>query len=468
MRSRVEQRRAPAGVAAAAGLLVATGLLLAFFIVMNTVEVEVWIGFAAAIILSLVSIPLLALATRSEPDPWVRAIIVVALGVKLLGSLARYYTQYYFYGGLADAGRYYGTGVEYAERFRFGDFSQIGDRDFIGTPATEYITGLVLTVTGPSAFAAFFVFAWLSFWGLYGFYRAFRLAVPNGDARRYAILVFFLPSLVFWASGIGKEAWVIAFLGLAAYGAAKMFTRNGGYLLTAVGLAGVALIRPHIALLAIVAITGGYVFRARGRRQPLFGPLPQAIGLIVLLAVAFVGLQQVEEFFGSDDEGDGGVVGTAERIIDDTADQTAAGGSEFDAAPVRSPQDLPVGLVTLLFRPFPNEAENAQMLLTAVESLVLMAFFVLSWRRVWGALRQVWTNPYIRMALLYTLGFVIAFAAISNFGILVRQRTQLYPFLLVILAVQPWYGRARRQYEEVVDDVPPVGPDTTPQLSPFD
>ncbi len=451
MRSRVEQRRAPARVAAAAGLLVATGLLLAFFIVMNTVEVEVWIGFAAAIILSLVSIPLLALATRSEPDPWVRAIIVVALGGKLLGSLARYYSEYYFYGGLFDAGVYFSGGLEYAERFRLGDFSQIGDRDFLGTPATEYITGLVLTVTGPSAFAAFFVFSWLSFWGLYGFYRAFRLAVPNGDARRYAILVFFLPSLVFWASSIGKEALIIAFLGLAAYGAAKMFTRSGGYLLAALGLAGVGLIRPHIALLALVAITGGYLIRARGDRPPLFGPVPQAIGLVALLAMAFVGLQQVEEFFGSDEDGDRGVAETAERILDDTADQTARGGSEFDAAPVRSPQDLPVGLVTVLFRPFPNEAENAQMLLTAVESLVLMAFFVLSWRRVWAALRQVWTNPYVRMAVLYTLGFVIAFAAIANFGLLVRQRTQLYPFLLVILAVQPWHGSTRQRLDTFVD-----------------
>ena len=52
--------------------------------------------------------------------------------------------------------------------------------------------------------------------------------MADGDARRYAALVFLLPSLLFWPSSIAKEAWILACLGLAAYGAAKMLTRSGG------------------------------------------------------------------------------------------------------------------------------------------------------------------------------------------------------------------------------------------------
>jgi hypothetical protein len=37
--------------------------------------------------------------------------------------------------------------------------------------------------------------------------------------------------------------------------------------------------------------------------------------------------------------------------------------------------------------------------------------------------------------LVYAAGFVVAFASIANFGILARERVQLLPFFLVLLAV---------------------------------
>ena len=33
--------------------------------------------------------------------------------------------------------------------------------------------------------------------------------LPTGDHRRYALLVFFMPSLLFWPSSIGKESWML-------------------------------------------------------------------------------------------------------------------------------------------------------------------------------------------------------------------------------------------------------------------
>ena len=37
--------------------------------------------------------------------------------------------------------------------------------------------------------------------------------------------------------------------------------------------------------------------------------------------------------------------------------------------------------------------------------------------------------------MVFSIGFIFAFASIGNFGILVRQRVQLYPFLLVLVAI---------------------------------
>ena len=44
-------------------------------------------------------------------------------------------------------------------------------------------------------------------------------------------------------------------------------------------------------------------------------------------------------------------------------------------------------------------------------------------------------RPYATFAFAYTLMFVYAFAAIANFGILSRQRTQVLPFVFVLLAL---------------------------------
>jgi hypothetical protein len=41
----------------------------------------------------------------------------------------------------------------------------------------------------------------------------------------------------------------------------------------------------------------------------------------------------------------------------------------------------------------------------------------------------------VAFALAYTGLFILAFSAIGNFGLLTRQRTQLLPFVLVLLAM---------------------------------
>ena len=54
-----------------------------------------------------------------------------------------------------------------------------------------------------------------------------------------------------------------------------------------------------------------------------------------------------------------------------------------------------------------------------------------------AALKSMRRQPYIAMALLFTGLFVIAFSSIANFGILVRQRSSVLPFFLVLLSVPP-------------------------------
>ena len=202
----------------------------------------------------------------------------MAAGVfKLVGSVVRYYVTFTVYSS-ADATVYHESGARLAGFFRQGDFVvDIGKR-VVGTGFIEIVTGVVYTVTGATKLGGFFVFSWLGFVGLFLFYRAFRIAFPPGDGRRYALLVFFLPSLLFWPSSIGKESWMMFTLGIASYGAARMLAgRHFGLLIVAVGLLGTAMVRPHVSLIFIVALIGGYLLR-RSNRPSLLGPIGKVVG----------------------------------------------------------------------------------------------------------------------------------------------------------------------------------------------
>ena len=55
----------------------------------------------------------------------------------------------------------------------------------------------------------------MAFAGCWLFYRAFQIAVPDGDHYRYAKLIFLWPSLLYWPSSIGKDSWMLLTIAIA-------------------------------------------------------------------------------------------------------------------------------------------------------------------------------------------------------------------------------------------------------------
>ena len=94
-------------------------------------------------------------------------------------------------------------------------------------------------------------------------------------------------------------------------------------------------------------------------------------------------------------------------------------------------------MLSVLFRPFPWEAGNAQALVAAAEGgrCSMAIFVVLAAAASCGCPGSSVRTPYVAFALAYTALFVLAFSSIGNFGLLTRQRTQVLPFVLVLLAV---------------------------------
>lgn len=419
--------------------MTAVAAYIALFVwAMANTSYDWWGALIVGPVLGCLSIPLLGRAARVEPDQWILRVFSLALALKLVAAVALFVIGEQVYDGVVDAGVYAKEGERIAELFRQGIFTVDLGRRFVGTGFTRGLTGAVFAVIGPTQVGGFLVFSWLGFWGLYFFYRAFRVGFPEGDHRRYALLVFFVPSLLYWPSSIGKEAWMILTLGLAALGVARISTRQGGWLLLGLGLLGTACVRPHMSALVCAGLIVAYVLR-RSRRRTALGPVSRVLGLLVVVGVTALVLQHVERFFGIEDEGTS--TGSVDSVLDSTTSQSTRGGSAYAAERVRSPLDVPRATVSVLFRPFPFETHNLQALLASLEGVVLIGLFALGWRRLRDAPRVLWRRPYLAFAAVYAVLFIIAFSSIGNFGILTRQRTQVFPLVLTVLAVPPSLSR---------------------------
>ena len=93
--------------------------------------------------------------------------------------------------------------------------------------------------------------------------------------------------------------------------------------------------------------------------------------------------------------------------------------------------------------------------------MVLFGLMLLSWRQLWALPKTMMRQPYVLYCLVFTLAFIVAFSSFNNFGILVRQRAQLFPFFLVLLTPLGLSAQSEEVTESPARRVPRPRP-TTP------
>lgn len=418
----------------------------AWVVVAGVACVAVYVGFVAVglgesdfeIISATIVVPILLAVTvpvarriaRAEGDSRYTAMILAAFGLKMIGGLLRHYVAYGVYNG-SDASQYHRWGSTLAESYRDLDFGvRVGAVP--GTGFIRAVTGVVYAVVGTSRLTGFLVFSWFGFLGLLLFWRAFRAGLPDGDGRRYFHLVLLLPSMLYWPSSIGKESWMVMVLGVCAYGVARSLSGRPatGLVILAIGAAGVTAVRPHLALVVFNGLVVAFLLRRPRSNSPL-SPIATAMVAVLLLGAGLVLVNRVERFFGVESL-------TAEVVVDqlnEAETHTTQGGSEFTPVQVRSPLDLPLATLTVLFRPLPHEVKNAQAALTAFETMLILGFTLWSLPRFRRAFALLRSSPYVGYCIGFTLTFIVAFSSFGNFGLLARQRVQVLPAYLVLLCL---------------------------------
>jgi len=391
-------------------------------------------------ILTFLAIAIFSRAARTDPEgPLLFQVLVFAWLAKLGAMGFKWYLLFNVYHG-ADTIEYHRAGEQIAALLASGglpDLSQLFGTEFIAL-----VTGLLYLVVPPTLFGAWVAFAFLGSMGMLLHYKAFVVALPGSNRRLFMVLVSLYPSILMWTNALGKDALIAFFLGAAVYGAALLYRRGmgiGSLLWTLVGLAGVLMVRPHVAAIVAAALVAVVLLRPIG--AGLLTPLVRIAGLTLFAVVAVLVVRTSASFVNLEDLSFEGVSG----FLEEEQASSETGTSAFEGGLPTSPQGFALGVVSVLFRPFPWEAHNPLAMISALEGVALMGLILWRFRSVLRTIGGIRRNAYLAFVGVYIGLFVIFFSAISNFGILARQRVQLFPFLFVWLAYQGTRGESGRR-----------------------
>lgn len=391
--------------------------------------------------------PIARRLAASEHDQRLYTIIMLSVALHLLAAPLQIWVVDHYYHGITDYNRYVDQGAILGPRFDHFNFSLTGtNQKFLGAGSVSVFAGVVFAIVGVNKLAAFFVFGWFAFIGSICFFRAFATTFPEASHRRYAYLIFFLPSLIFWTAGASKEAVMYLSLGLAADGAARVLARRrGGVARLAGGIAIGVYVRPQELLLFIAVVCAATLFRPRaqgGSLRPVrFVLLAGAEAALLVVVVAFT--QKISK--------QGAPVFNLTAVA---ANNASVGGSTIPYHP--GPAGFFHDIYAVLFDPTIFNAHSTGQRIASLENLTIIVLLLMSLRRFVRMPRAALIRPYIMACFLDVIGFCYAFASLSNLGLIDRERVLVLPFLLVLVSLPisrrgsppryPWERSRRAQH----------------------
>lgn len=386
-------------------------------------------GLLVLAALFLAAFPCFRLGVRRVDPRFPLALFLAAFCLKMLGATARYWALTDLYHSAGDAVRYLAEGRDVARSLAELDFSFDLDSPE-GTTGMIVLAGILFTVCPVDLLASYYALSFLAFVGSVVFYRAFLLAFPTERAGTYGALLFFLPSILYWPSSLGKDAWVFFASSFVAHGLAALARRPspGAHATLAAGLLLVSVVRPHVAALMVVALVATFALTALGSRAAVRPGFLLSASLLVALGFFFL-TNATQSLLG---------VSLAETRFDELTDfyerrrSFIAGGSQVEIPVVYSLFGPAYALVTVLFRPFPFEAHNPQALASSLETLGWLGIMLARRREFAARLRELPRSPLLGFAALYTVVMILAQTTTGNLGIIARQRVQFLPFLWML------------------------------------
>jgi 4-amino-4-deoxy-L-arabinose transferase-like glycosyltransferase len=383
--------------------------------------------------------------SRAKEDKrFLLQVFVVALLVRVFIGAAIYYFQLQdFFGG--DAYTYDTLGSIVLQAWRSGSSVLMGrvTESEVGY-GMAYFVAVIYWAVGQNMLAVQFANAVLGGATAPVIYLCARHIFHNlRVARISALFVAFYPSLVLWSAQGLKDGPMVFLLTLAMLATLELDEkfRVKHVIVLIAALAGIMSLRFYVFYMMIAAIGGSLVIGMRTvRAQSLMRQATIIVG--VGLAMTYLGVlrnagMKLERY------------GNLEAVQVARADLASSAKSGFakdvDVSTAQGAlSTIPVGMVYLLFAPFPWQLASLRQSITLPEMVVWWTSFPLLCAGLWFTLRH-----RMRQALpilIFTMMLTLAYSVFQgNVGTAYRQRSQLLVFYFIFVSVGYELLRERRE-----------------------
>jgi hypothetical protein len=240
----------------------------------------------------------------------------------------------------------------------------------------------------------------------------------------YFLLVFFIPSVIFWCSGIRAEGLLLFFMVLMIYNG-QAYTRKAGFwpaLGCLAGFLGMLLIRYQFLLIFLPACLAYCVSVKKQENSPRYFNRIYLIGLLIFGISLFLPparqlslpLRQAQKSFFL-------LKGNTQYKLD-----------SLQPGPISFISILPQAAANTFLRPYPWEGKNLLQSLSSVDVIFLITglfFFIVSPNRKQQISHPLyWLFLFYGLSQLITIGFAVPFP-----GAIVRYRSISFLFLVLFL-----------------------------------
>ena len=309
----------------------------------------------------------------------------------------------------------------------------------------DYFSFFLVRVVTPLSLISFgnfiacsILLAALSYIGIWKLYLVFCRQFPS-LVNQMAIAILFMPSVVFFGSGILKDTVTFSSLGWFVYGLHSILGKRYSaryFLIIIISAYFLLSIKPYILYAVLIAsivwFAANYLkSESLAIMRYVYAPaLLIVFSLTSVLAILSLGSNK-GRFSISEMQ--------KEMTIRRNSYDPSPPGSKFQIQPIGNSfpslvANAPSLICATLFRPFIWETGgNAMMIFLALENLFMVAFFALLLykSRIIFLPRKIFSNPFIifSVCLVLIFSFMVGIST-DNFGTLARFRIPIVPFFV--------------------------------------
>lgn len=298
-------------------------------------------------------------------------------------------------------------------------------------------------------FGTTLVFSFLSYFGIWKLFETINHKFPEITFQS-AFAILFFPSVFFWGSGLMKDTLVIGFLGYLIHGLLQIIEYKNfklNYILMVISsFLVIFIIKAYVIISLLPPIVLWWIMHEQNRIKNMVVKIFIFPFLLLLgvsgLAYSLQTLGKFTKSYSIDN-----VISTAETYQrnhygDGSFSEEGQGSGytlgTFDPSIMGILSKFPAAVNVTLFRPYIWEVRNPVMLLSALESSLVLGItiyivFGLGIRKTYKILSK---NPFLTMGFVFAIffSFAIGFST-YNFGALARYKIPCVPFYLITLFV---------------------------------